>query len=181
MVPEYAARRVKVHGIKDIVLLGDSGENQRGLRTVAPLLNKEWADSDLRVHFVPDYYGGHGLSAWLERQGETPVAIGRHAGIMDTSELVAIDPKLLRMDKLAPGGDHWANGVSGNPTHASIAYDRKGLEVKRRRSDPDSAVDCGTRKVPWAIATWLTSHLTNTSPHEKEMLYGHRTIRCHRW
>ncbi len=129
-VTEYAARSFKVHGFKDIVLLGDSGENQRGLRAVAALLNKEWAHSDVRVHFVPDYYSGNGFSAWLERQGETSLAIGKHAGIMDTSELMAIDPKLLRLDKLAPGGERWANGVSGNPTHASIAYGRKGLELK---------------------------------------------------
>src|SRR6266850_2453272 len=104
-VTEYAARSFKVHGFKDIVLLGDSGENQRGLRAVAALLNKEWEHSDVRVHFVPDYYSRNGFSAWLERQGETPLAIGRHAGIMDTSELMAIDPKLLRLDKLAPGGE----------------------------------------------------------------------------
>src|SRR5215813_13671405 len=81
-VTEYATRSFKVHGFKNVVLLGDSGGNQRGLRVVADLLNKEWAHSDVRVHFVPDYYSGHGFSEWLKRQGETPGAIGRHAGIM---------------------------------------------------------------------------------------------------
>jgi creatinine amidohydrolase len=129
-VTEYAARSFKVHGFKNIVLLGDSGGNQRGLRAIADLLNKEWAHSDVRVHFVPDYYSGHGFAEWLKRQGETPGAIGSHAGIMDTSELMAIDPKFLRMDKLAAGGDGWNSGVSGNPARASIAYGRHGLELK---------------------------------------------------
>jgi creatinine amidohydrolase len=129
-VTEYAARSFKLHGFKDIVLLGDSGDNQRGLQAVAMRLNREWAHTDVRVHFVPAYYSGNGFYAWLERQGETPGAIGKHAGIMDTSELMAIDPKLIRMDKLAPGGDRWAHGVSGDPTHASIAYGKKGLELK---------------------------------------------------
>src|SRR5262245_42077132 len=101
-VTEYAARSFKQHGFKDIVLLGDSGDNQRGLRAVASRLNKEWASGDVRVHFVADYYSGNGFYAWLQRQGETPGTIGKHAGIMDTSELMAIDPKFIRMDKLMP-------------------------------------------------------------------------------
>ena len=134
-VTEYAARSFKVNGFKDIVLLGDSGPNQKGLQAVAALLNKEWAQSEVRVHFVPDYYTiGYdlkgGFATWLQSQGETLEDIGRHAGITDTSQLMAIDPKLIRMDKLAPGGDYKVTGVSGNPTRASGAYGKKGLELK---------------------------------------------------
>jgi creatinine amidohydrolase/Fe(II)-dependent formamide hydrolase-like protein len=129
-VTEYAARSFKGHGFKDIVLLGDSGDNQRGLQAVAARLNREWGHSDVRVHYVSAYYSANGFYAWLEHQGEPAAAIGKHAGIMDTSELMAIDPKLIRMDKLAPGGDRRASGVSGDPTRASIAYGKKGLELK---------------------------------------------------
>jgi len=134
-VTEYAARSFKVNGFKDIVLLGDSGPNQKGLQAVAALLNKEWAQSEVRVHFVPDYYIiGYdlkgGFATWLQSQGETLEDIGWHAGITDTSQLLAIDPKLIRMDKLAPGGDYKVTGVSGNPTRASGAYGKKGLELK---------------------------------------------------
>jgi creatinine amidohydrolase/Fe(II)-dependent formamide hydrolase-like protein len=134
-VTEYAARSFKVSGFKDIVLLGDSGENQPGLRAVAAMLNREWANSDVRVHFVPDYYTAGaepsgGFAHWLQGQGEKSADIGRHAGILDTSQLLAIDPQLIRMDRLAPGGDYKVTGVSGNPTRASVAYGRKGLEVK---------------------------------------------------
>jgi creatinine amidohydrolase len=40
-VTEYAARSFRVNGFKDIVLIGDSGQNQKGLQSVASLLNKE--------------------------------------------------------------------------------------------------------------------------------------------
>ena len=129
-VTEYAARSFRVNGFKDIVLIGDSGPNQKGLQTVATLLNKEWAGSDVRVHYAADYYHSQTFSKWLRSQGETPEAIGTHAGIEDTSELLAIDPNLIRKDKLAPGGDFKVTGVAGNPARASVAYGRQGLEFK---------------------------------------------------
>jgi creatinine amidohydrolase/Fe(II)-dependent formamide hydrolase-like protein len=94
------------------------------------MLNKEWAGSGVRVLFVPEYYSGTGFSEWLEQQGEKKEDIGTHAGITDTSQLMAIDPKLVREDRFANRGGFEGSGVSGNPTRASIAYGRKGLELK---------------------------------------------------
>jgi len=130
-VTEYAARSFKVNGFKDIVLIGDSGPNQKGLQVVAEMLNKEWATTGVRVLFIPDYYyEDNGFRPWLRSQGETPESIGTHAGISDTSQLMALNPKWIRNDKLAPGGDRSVTGVSGDPTRASIAYGKKGLEFK---------------------------------------------------
>jgi creatinine amidohydrolase len=129
-VTEYAARSFKVNGFKDIVLIGDSGPNQKGLQSVADLLNREWVNTEVRVHFVPDYYNENSFRPWLQSQGETPEGIGTHAGISDTSQLMALNPNWIRNDKLAPGGDRKVTGVSGNPTRASIAYGKKGLEFK---------------------------------------------------
>ena len=129
-VTEYAARSFRVNGFKDIVLIGDSGPNQKGLQAVATLLNREWAGSDVRVHYVSDYYFKQGFADWLKAQGETAEAIGTHAGIEDTSELMAINPAYIRKDKLAPGGDFKVSGVTGNPARASAAYGRQGLEMK---------------------------------------------------
>lgn len=127
---EYAARSFKVNGFKDIVFIGDSGGNQAGMKQVAELLNKEWAGSGVRVLFVPEYYSGTGFAAWLESQGEKTEDIGTHAGITDTSQLMAIDPRLVRRDKLADRGGFDGSGVSGNPTRATVAYGKKGLELK---------------------------------------------------
>ena len=134
-VVEFAARSFKVHGFRDVVFLGDSGPNQQGMQAVAELLNKEWARTETRVHFIPNYYTvGYdlkgGFSVWLQSQGETLEDIGRHAGISDTSQLMAIDPKLIRKEKLVPGGDPQLTGVSGNPARASAAYGKKGLDLK---------------------------------------------------
>ncbi len=129
-VVEYAARSFRVHGFKDVVLIGDSGGNQDGLKTVSEMLNKEWANSDIRVHFVSDYYSGNDVRDWLQSQGETEEDIGRHAGIEDTSQLMALDTNLIRMDKRAKSTEILPSGVLGDPTRASIPYGTKGLELK---------------------------------------------------
>lgn len=134
-VVEFAARSFRANGFKDIIFLGDSGPNQKGMQAVAAFLNKEWARTETRVHFIADYYTvgydlNGGFAVWLQRQGETLEDIGRHAGIADTSQLMAIDPTLIRVDKLAPGGDQKLTGVSGNPVRASVAYGKKGLDMK---------------------------------------------------
>ena len=51
-------------------------------------------------------------------------------GISDTSQLMAINPKWIRTDKFAPGGDPKITGVVGNPVRSSVAYGKKGLEMR---------------------------------------------------
>ena len=127
---EFAARSFRVNGFRDIVLIGDSGGNQNGMKTVAEMLNREWAGSGVRLHFVPEYYSGTGYREWLIAEGEKKEDIGTHAGITDTSQLMAIDPKMIRKDKLADRGGFEGSGVSGNPTRAKVEYGKKGLELK---------------------------------------------------
>jgi creatinine amidohydrolase/Fe(II)-dependent formamide hydrolase-like protein len=129
-VTEYAARSFRVHGFRDIVLIGDSGPNQRGLQAAALRLTQEWAGSGVRVHYIGDYYQHKAYTAWLKQQGLNAAEIGTHAGVEDTSELMAIAPQHIRKDKLAPGGDFSVTGVSGNPARASAAYGRQGLELR---------------------------------------------------
>jgi creatinine amidohydrolase/Fe(II)-dependent formamide hydrolase-like protein len=46
----------RTHGFAHIVLIGDSGGNQKGMRAVAERLNRRWAGGKTRVHFIPEYY-----------------------------------------------------------------------------------------------------------------------------
>jgi creatinine amidohydrolase/Fe(II)-dependent formamide hydrolase-like protein len=127
---EYAARSFKLHGFTDIVMIGDSGGNQNGMRDVAAMLTEEWAGTGVRVHHVPEYYSGNGFQEWLEAQGHSRQEIGSHAGINDTSQLLAVAPDMIRTDKLAPGGGMEDSGVSGDPAKASAEYGRQGIEMK---------------------------------------------------
>ena len=127
---EFAARSFEAHGFLDIALIGDSGGNQAGQKAVAEALNKEWASTRVRVHHVEAYYSANGLGDWLRQQGETPESIGNHASISDTSQLLALYPDGVRRNKLAPGRANDGSGVRGDPTRASVAYGKKGLELK---------------------------------------------------
>jgi creatinine amidohydrolase/Fe(II)-dependent formamide hydrolase-like protein len=131
-VVEYAARSFKVNGFKDIVFIGDSGPNQKGMKAVAEHLNKEWHGTGVRIHYSPGYYTvlQGDFAKWLESQGEKREWIGRHAGIVDTSRLMAIEPGLIRMEKRAPGGDYRVTGVDGNPARATVEYGKKGLDMQ---------------------------------------------------
>ena len=122
---------MKVHGFTDIVFIGDSGGNQRGMREVAEALNEEWRGGTARVHFLSDYYGsGERYREWLQSQGEEPDAIGTHAGITDTSQVLAIAPEHVRLDKRANRGGFEGSGVRGDPTRASSDYGKKGIQLK---------------------------------------------------
>jgi creatinine amidohydrolase len=127
---EHAAKSLKAGGFKDIILIGDSGGNQNGMRDVAAKLNEAWKGSGNRVHFIPDYYtkSSADTRAYLQKLGFDANAIGSHAGIVDTSELLYVNASLVRMDKAAPGTP--ASGVSGDPTKATKAIGEAILKIK---------------------------------------------------
>lgn len=141
---EYAARSLRAHGFTDIVFIGDSGGNQRGMEAVAAQLNDEWGGDGATVHFIGDYYANNGFRDWLMEQGETDETIGRHAGISDTSILLYVESRHIRQDQLAPGGGFENSGVSGDPTRASAEYGRVGMEMR---------VDAAVRQIRAAIGS----------------------------
>ena len=56
----------------------------------------------------------------LKDQGFTPSEIGTHAGQNDTSLMLALDPSLVREDRLSSGTKFGsAEGVYGDPSKAS--------------------------------------------------------------
>ena len=131
--------------------------NQAGMKTAAEQLNKEWAGSGTRAHFISDYYTAISsnqkplgpFDAWVRQQGEKDEDVGSHAGIKDTSTLMAVEAldfkkgELVRWDKLAPRGGSPDSGVSGNPARASVAYGKKGLELQ---------VDAAVKEITAAVA-----------------------------
>ena len=133
-VLENTARSLRAHGFRVIAFLGDSGGNQASQAAVAEKLNIEWAGSGVRVIHVGDYYDpeANGQIAWLQDQGESRGSIGSHAGIRDTSELMAVYPAGVRSDRIAWGGGFFTEntGVIGDPTKASAERGKVMLELK---------------------------------------------------
>lgn len=129
---EYAARSLRAHGFTDIFLVGDSLDNQPIQAEVAARLTQAWQGSGARVHHVGDYYAANGQAEWLLRDGETIDSIGTHAGIRDTSELLAIRPDGVRADMLEPkwGFNLAPTGSNGAPARASAERGRRLLDLK---------------------------------------------------
>ena len=125
-VLEAAAASFKAHGFKTIVLLGDSGPNQAPQKALAVKLNLAWKDSGVRVMNTDNYYAANGGEAMLLAQGETAATIGTHAGIRDTSELMAVEPSGVRLEGAKPDSD----GGKGDPTRASVTRGQKLLDLK---------------------------------------------------
>lgn len=131
-VLEHTARSLKAHGFTTIAFIGDSGGNQASQTRVAGRLTEDWQAEGVRVLAIDSYYSGNGQVDWLTAQGETAAAIGSHAGIRDTSELLAVFPDGVRTDRLALHGGRYleTTGVNGDPRRASEVYGREMLRLK---------------------------------------------------
>jgi len=131
-VIEYAARSFKRHGFHDIVLLGDHGTYQKNMKAVADRLDREWAATRVRVHAIEDYYrvSETTYAQMLKRKGYRDDEIGTHAGLADTSLAMAIDPRLVRADRLQSAGSAGrAEGVYGDPRRASAELGQPGVDA----------------------------------------------------
>ena len=129
-VLEAAARSFKAHGFRQILLLGDSGGNQRGQGRVAAKLSREWAGGGIGVLHISDYYDpeANGQFDWLRRNGLAAAAKSGHADLRDTSELLAAHAKGVRNDMIAKAGSD--RGVTGNPKGASPVLGDRLLQLK---------------------------------------------------
>ncbi len=130
-VLEHTARSLKTHGFTEIYFMGDSGGNQDSQSRVAARLMMEWAGEKIKVANLDRYYAANGQFASLQNAGYSDTDIGWHAGIRDTSEVLAISPKSVRITKQnmisVP-----RLGYSGAPTKASAKIGKSMLALKTR-------------------------------------------------
>ena len=132
-VLESTVRSFAAEGFKTVLFIGDSGPNQRPQAAVAKKLDAELRPRGVRVFQIGDYYARNGQEEWLRSQGFTKAEIGIHAALIDTSQLLAIDPGGVRADLLqssAGNPDGSKNGVIGDPAKATAALGKKLLELK---------------------------------------------------
>ena len=134
-----AARSLAQHGFTDVVLIGDHGGYQNLLAEVAAKFNRRAAASPTRVHFIAAYYktGRDPYRQLLRNNGLTDAQIGNHAGAGDTSEELATDPSMVRLNQLAitSGAAGWlALGVTGDPGPSTAALGKLGVDLIVSRS-----------------------------------------------
>jgi creatinine amidohydrolase len=116
---------LRAHGFRHIVLLGDSGGNQKGLMAVAARLNGKWASSTTRVHYIPEYYDYEGVTRWLERQGLRQTDEGLHDDFAVTAQMMVVDPTTVRMEQRLAAGKFRINGIDLAPAARTIEWGKK--------------------------------------------------------
>ena len=125
------AESFRAHGFRDIVFLGDHGGYQADLARVAAALNRQWARSSARAHALPEYYRAAttDYERLLTRHGINVADSGTHAGLADTSLMLALDPSTVRTAALAGApAPTVAQGVHGDPRHASAELGALGVD-----------------------------------------------------
>jgi creatinine amidohydrolase len=128
---ESTARGLLLHGFKDVVFIGDHGGYQKTMAKAAANLNREWAKTSVRAHAIEDYYDAADVDfpAYLKGKGFGAEEIGTHAGLADTSLALAVDPALVRMERLKSPAKAKADGVYGDPSRATAELGKAGLDL----------------------------------------------------
>jgi creatinine amidohydrolase len=124
---------LRQHGFTDIILIGDHGENQRGMKTVAERLHKQWGGASTVVHFIPEYYAQDMWSfEYLKTIGvhqQPDVRSAARAGVHDDYHYEAImatvDPQTIRTAQRLAVGLYSINGVDMSPPSTTIANGQK--------------------------------------------------------
>lgn len=129
LLTEIAAS-IKAHGFRHIILIGDSGGNQAGMKEVAAELSKKWAGSRTTIHFIPEYYDYPGVMRWLGSQGVRQVDEGIHDDFAITSQMMMVDPNTVRMRQRLAKGKFAINGVNLAPAQKSIEWGKKVVEYR---------------------------------------------------
>jgi creatinine amidohydrolase len=119
------ALSLKMHGFKTIILIGDSGGNQWGMYLVAKELSAEWKNDNCRVLFIPEYYDNFRVAQWLKTQGIQEKDSGTHDSFQYTSQIMALDPSLVRANQRIKEGDFSINGVNLHPIAKTIEMGKK--------------------------------------------------------
>jgi creatinine amidohydrolase len=116
---ESAARSLQRAGLTQVVLLGDHGGYLKNLDRVAARVPG--------VFSPPEYYRASTAdhAAALRARGFSDAQIGRHAGLADTSLMLALDPTLVRSERLAKST---GEGADGDASRADAALGKEAVE-----------------------------------------------------
>jgi creatinine amidohydrolase len=121
---------LRAHGFNRIVLIGDSGGNQSGMRTVANRLNETWSAAGVRVLYIKQYYDYSAVKKWLEKQGVKQTPEGYHDDFAMTAQMMAVDPDSVRMNERIAAGKFRINGIELAPVEKSRDWGRKIIDFR---------------------------------------------------
>ena len=116
---------LKQHGFKNIVLIGDSGGNQEGLKDVATKLNAAWDGGASKVHYIAEYYDFPAVDAFLEKNGIEQTPEGWHDDFGMTATMMAVDRHSVRTDQRIKRAKLPLTVLSLNPSRKPLNGDER--------------------------------------------------------
>jgi creatinine amidohydrolase/Fe(II)-dependent formamide hydrolase-like protein len=120
-------RSFRAHGFENIILIGDSGGNTRGMQAVADKYTAEWGGTPMVAH-IPEHYRYATVSALLDELGVTTddmTSDGLHDDPGITMNMMVTDPESVRWSARVAAGHATINGVS-------IADKDKAIEIGKQ-------------------------------------------------
>ena len=123
------ASSLKQHGFEHIFFIGDSGGNQKGMKTVAETLSAKWTGTKTSIHFVPEYYDYPGTYKWADQTfGWDEKIEGLHDDPTITTIMMTVDPNLVRIEERKAKNKASINGIPLVPVDQAVAWGRKIVE-----------------------------------------------------
>ena len=116
-------------GFKNVFLMGDHGGGQNELKLVAENLDADWRGKGAKVRYVTFTKATEQTNALL---AERKIPGGGHAGVAETSQVMFLDAKWIRKDKLtaAKGLPEPTTGINGDPSPATPELGKTVLDFK---------------------------------------------------
>jgi creatinine amidohydrolase/Fe(II)-dependent formamide hydrolase-like protein len=139
---------LKQHGFEHIILIGDSGGNQRGMKQVASELSTKW-NGKPGVHFVPEFYDYPAATKYAETEmGIKQSDEGIHDDYVITSIIMTVDPNQVRLKQREATGKASINGVSITPVQRTIEHGRRLVNYRADQTVAaiKKALESGTQK-----------------------------------
>jgi creatinine amidohydrolase/Fe(II)-dependent formamide hydrolase-like protein len=123
------AESLAKHGFEHVVLIGDSGGNQAGMKAVAEELSTKWAGGKTRIHYIPEFYDYPGTYKWADQTfGWNEKIEGIHDDPTISTIMMTVDPNLVRIREREAKGKASINGISLVPVEKAVEAGRKIVE-----------------------------------------------------
>ena len=128
------AASLRQAGFNNIVLIGDSGGNQRGMGAVAEALNEAWSEEVTRVHYIREFYD----PGWVATENYTAEVLGveeqehdgHHDNIWVTAMMMVTDSTQVRYEQRLKADLASINGVDISDLEATTELGRKMIEFR---------------------------------------------------
>ena len=120
-------------GFQNIILIGDSGGNQRSMATVADALSTAWRGDSGGIYHIPEYYNYDDVVDYQRDVlgvDEDPRLEGLHDDYYITSIIMNDDPQHVRLEQRIEAGKASINGISIVPIEQTIEHGRRLIEFR---------------------------------------------------